>query len=167
MNALSGKWISGDGFCLKLQSYPSGRIEGRYQTSLPGSQISLAFHGVSLFQNGNLTFAAVLECGRCQTMEWSGEITLHGSVDQSHSRMRVKWLATSGLTQPGTPPKSQRGSTVLLRFPHYFLWEPAFSSELFAPHALLVHERRQLKQGILSGQEQRKRATYPQKKRKL
>lgn len=168
MNPLSGKWISWDGFCLKLQSYPSGRIEGRYQTFLPGSQISLAFHGVSLYQNGNLTFAAVVECRHYQTMGWAGEITLHGSVDQSHSRIRMKWLATSGLTQPGTSPKSLRGSTVLLRFPHYFLWEPGFTSELLAPHTLLVHERRQLNQGILSGMVPAKKGeTFPRKRRKL
>ena len=151
MNSLFGNWISGDGFSLKLKRYPSGRIGGVYQTSLPGSRLSLAFHGVSLNQNGQLTFAAVVECRPCQSMGWTGEITLHGSVDHAHSRMRVKWLATSGLARSGTRPKTISGSTVMLRFPYYFHWKSGFSSEIFAPHTLLVQEHKHLNQVASAG----------------
>ena len=151
MKSLFGNWISGDGFSLKLQRYPSGRIGGVYQTSLPGSRLSLAFHGVSLNQNGQLTFAAVVECRPCQSMGWAGEITLHGSVDQAHSRMRVKWIATSGLARSETRPKMMSGSTVMLRFPYYFHWKSGFNSEIFAPHTLLVQEHKHLHQVASAG----------------
>ena len=169
MDVLSGKWISGDGFSLCLQSHTNGRIEGIYYSSLFSSHIALDLHGVSINQNGKLTFALVVECDPCRTMGWTGEINLNGSLDEAHSRMAVQWLSSSGLSHPGARPKAMRGKSVLLKLPDNFAWEPCFTSELFAPHTLLAYERSRLiqKNAAEHHQPAGPRVSSPRKKRKL
>ncbi len=151
MDHLTGRWISGDGFGLKLQSTIGGRIEGEYQTYLPDSKILLAFEGVGLRQNGSLMFAATVECSQSAALGRPCEITVHGTVDEYRCIMRLRWLATSASGQAPSRAKSIRGTALLLRLPHGFSWDPGFSSELFAPHTLLVGVNTASNQSTLAG----------------
>ena len=167
MNSLFGKWISVDGFCLNLLCHPGGRIEGVYQTSLLGKTISLEFHGVSLNRKDLCTFVAVVECEPCQDIGWTGEITISGTLDKSKSRMKVKWLTTSGLTELSqNRQESITGKSLLLKFPQNFPWDPGANSEHYAPHTLLVHECTRLVQGTRSNSDQTSRQIVAEASRK-